>query len=101
MLLIALLVVAAAPATPPCVDVDVGGAVRTDFDCLNARLKSDADAAHRGRPPFKALDARSSDLSLGVYNEAAKRQQMGSNFGKSVVPFRPSPPVYPRGLPSR
>lgn len=101
MLMIALLVVAATPATPPCVNVDVGGAVRTDFDCLNARLKGDADAAHKGQPQLKALDARSSDLSLGVYNEAAKRQQMGRNFGKSVVPFRPPPPVYPRGLPSK
>lgn len=101
MLFVALQLVAAAPATPACVNVDVGGALRTDFDCLNARFKGDVEAAQKGLPQFKGLDARSGDVALGVYNETAKRQQMGGNFGKSVVPLRPPPPVYPPGLPSK
>lgn len=101
MLVLALLTAAAAAATtPPCVEVDVSGTRRTDFECLNAQLKTTADAAHRS-PEIKGLDAASGDTRLGIYNEAAKRQQMGRNFGKSVAPYRPPPPVYPQGLPRK
>jgi len=39
------------------------------------------------------VDARSSDVRVGNPNEAAVRQQYGSNYGRSAVPFRPSAPT--------
>jgi hypothetical protein len=40
------------------------------------------------------IDARSSDTKLGIVNIPAVQQQYGSNFGRSVVPFRVPQPVF-------
>jgi hypothetical protein len=74
-----------------CVEVEVGG--DKSFGCLNQKLKREVERTNPSLnlPP---LDARSPDIRVGNVNEAAVRQQYGSNYGKSVVPFRPPVPTY-------
>jgi hypothetical protein len=87
--------------TPPqsqtferCVDVQVGGE-RNAFGCLNEKLKREVNRVNPSMnlPP---LDARSSDVRVGNVNEAAIREQYGSNYGRSAVPFRPPVASYGR-----
>lgn len=74
-----------------CVEVEVGG--ERSFGCLNQKLKREVERTNPSLnlPP---LDARSPDIRVGNANEAAIRQQYGSNYGKSVVPFRPPVATY-------
>jgi hypothetical protein len=74
-----------------CVDVEIGG--DHALNCLNQQLKREVERVNPtlNVPP---LDARSSDVRVGNVNEAAIRQQYGSNYGRSVIPFRPPPPVF-------
>lgn len=74
-----------------CVDVQIGG--ENAFGCLNDKLKREVDRVNPSMnvPP---LDARSADVHVGNANEAAVREQYGSNYGKSVFPFRPAAPSY-------
>jgi hypothetical protein len=81
----------AASSFERCVDVQIGsdGA----FGCLNQKLKREVEKINPtiNMPP---IDARSSDIRVGNVNEMAVRQQYGSNFGRSVIPYRPPAPVY-------
>lgn len=86
--------------TPPqsqtferCVDVQVGG--ENAFGCLNEKLKREVNRVNPSVnvPP---LDARSSDIRVGNVNEAAIREQYGSNYGKSAFPYRPPTVTYGR-----
>ncbi len=79
-----------APTFERCVDVEIGG--DKAFGCLNQKLKREVD---RTNPPFNQppIDARSPDVRVGNVNEAAVRQQYGSNYGRSVIPFRPAAPI--------
>jgi hypothetical protein len=63
------------------------------LDRLNQQLKRKVDETNPtgNNPP---LDARSPDTKTGVINIPGVQQQYGKNFGNSVVPYRPSPPVY-------
>jgi hypothetical protein len=81
----------ARPARERCVDVEIGG--EHAFGCLNQELKRQADRANPtlNVPP---IDAKSSDIRVGVFNEPGVRQQYGQNFGRSVVPYRPPPPIF-------
>ena len=80
-----------------CVDVEIGGA--RSYGCLNEHLRRDVDkvAPSLNLPP---IDARSSDTRIGVVNIPAVQQQYGSNFGRSVVPFRMPQPTF-NGNPRR
>lgn len=71
-----------------CVDVQIGG--DSAFGCLNDKLRREVDKVNPtlNLPP---IDARSSDVRVGNANEAAVRQQYGSNYGHSATPFRPPP----------
>lgn len=71
-----------------CVDVQIGG--DSAFGCLNEKLRREVDKVNPtlNLPP---IDARSSDVRVGNANEAAVRQQYGSNYGRSATPFRPPP----------
>lgn len=71
-----------------CVDVHIGG--DSAFGCLNEKLRREVDKVNPtlNLPP---IDARSSDVRVGNANEAAVRQQYGSNYGRSATPFRPPP----------
>lgn len=70
-----------------CLDVQIGN--EGAFGCLNQKLRREVDKVNPSLnlPP---VDARSSDVRVGNVNEAAVRQQYGSNYGRSAVPFRPS-----------
>lgn len=72
----------------PCVEVEIGGVKAPSLKCLNQRLQQQVDRVH---PPqnIPPLDATSSAVKLGGYNQTALSQQFGSNFGKSVYPYRP------------
>ncbi len=85
-----------APNFERCVDVQIGG--DSALGCLNQKLKREVERVNPSinLPP---LDARSPDVRVGNANEAAVRQQYGSNYGRSVVPFRPPTPTF--GVPGR
>jgi hypothetical protein len=85
-----------APNFERCVDVQIGG--DSAFGCLNQKLRREVERTNPSinLPP---LDARSPDVRVGNVNEAAVRQQYGSNYGRSVVPFRPPTPTF--GVPGR
>ncbi|QOG23797.1 hypothetical protein FOM02_28115 [Bradyrhizobium sp. SEMIA] len=57
---------------------------------MNEKLRREVDKVNPtlNLPP---IDARSSDVRVGNANEAAVRQQYGSNYGRSVIPYRPPP----------
>jgi hypothetical protein len=71
-----------------CVDVN-----DRSLGCLNEKFKRQVDRVNpvQNTPP---IDAKSSDLKVGVVNVPAVQQQYGRNFGVSAVPFRPAPPVF-------
>lgn len=85
-----------APVTQErCVEVEIGGS--SSFGCLNQKLKREVDRVNP-TPNLPPVDAHSPDTHIGVVNVPAVQQQYGSNFGKSVIPFRPPPSTY--GTPS-
>lgn len=83
-------IIGGTPQPPPtferCIEVEIGrdGA----FGCLNQKLRREADRVNPSinQPP---IDARSPDVRVGSVNEAGVRQQYGSNYGRSAVPYRP------------
>lgn len=69
----------------------------TSLGCLNAKLRQKVDAVN---PPIlntPPIDAKSSDLKVGTVNIPAVQQQYGQNFGRSVIPYRPTV-VYPNAV---
>lgn len=74
-----------------CVDVEIGGS--RAYNCLNEKFKQQVNRINPSQniPP---IDARSVDIRVGVVNTPAVQQQYGRNYGLSVVPFRPAPPVF-------
>ncbi|MBR0960677.1 hypothetical protein JQ566_25405 [Bradyrhizobium japonicum] len=63
------------------------------MDCLNQKLRREVDRVNPSinLPP---IDARSPDNKVGVVNIPGVQQQYGGNFGISVAPYRPAPPVF-------
>jgi len=74
-----------------CVDVEIGSSHA--FDCLNRKLREQVDHVNPSLPAAP-LDASSQDLKVGTVNVPAVQQQYGKNFGVSVVPYRPPPPIF-------
>jgi hypothetical protein len=74
-----------------CVDVKIGN--ESAFGCINQQLRREVNRVNPSLnlPP---IDARSSDVRVGNVNEAAVRQQYGSSYGRSVIPYRPAMPSY-------
>lgn len=81
---------AAVPGNPAssCVEVEIGGEKAPGLNCMNEKLRDQAQSA-RGPVNVPPYDANSKAVSVGGFNQAATAQQFGSNFGKSVVPYRP------------
>jgi hypothetical protein len=75
--------------TQRCVDARVGTA--ESYNCLNDTLRTQAAQQHQAAPGV-SLDATSPAPAVGTFNQAAVREHLGSNFGKSAVPQRPPPP---------
>ncbi len=74
-------------------DGAAGGSERS-FRCLNQKWRQEVDRVNppvTNKPP---IDANSSDLKVGTVNIPGVQQQYGRNFGVSVYPYRPPPPVY-------
>jgi hypothetical protein len=88
----------AAAAAERCVEVEIGAS--KSMDCLNQQLKREVDRVNPtvNQPP---IDARSPDTKVGVVNIPGVQQQYGRNFGLSVVPDRPPPPIYAPSLGGR
>ncbi|HXH45175.1 MAG TPA: hypothetical protein VNK51_15155 [Bradyrhizobium sp.] len=80
-----------------CLDVQIGN--EGAFGCLNQKLRREVDKVNPSLnlPP---IDARSPDVRVGNVNEAAVRQQYGSNYGRSAIPYRP-PSIPTNVLPRR
>jgi hypothetical protein len=81
-----------APTKPEhCAGLESGSS--QSYKCLNDTLRHQVDrtSPQANVPP---LDARSSDIKVGVVNIPAVKEQYGKNFGVSVVPYRPPLPVY-------
>jgi hypothetical protein len=82
-----------------CVEVEIGH--ERSLGCLNEQLKRQVDRINPV-PNIPPIDAKSQDIRVGVFNQMALRQQYGQNFGRSVIPFRPPPPVFTApGVPRR
>ncbi len=80
-----------ATASERCVDVEIAGS--RSFSCLNQELKRQADQINPS-VNVAPIDARSPDIQVGVVNVPAVQQQYGQNFGRSVIPYRPAPPIF-------
>jgi hypothetical protein len=79
-----------------CGGAGTEGRKATDADCAAQKLQSAAKAAqdHAGNQQVPdSPGATSPDISVGVANQAATKQRLGNNFGKSVVPQRPAAPL--------
>src|SRR5215217_6044977 len=74
-----------------CVEVEIGAS--RSMDCLNQKLRREVDRVNptMNLPP---VDARSPGTKVGVVNIPGVQQQYGRNFGVSVVPYRPAPPMF-------
>ncbi len=82
---------------PACVDVTVGGYKTLSYECLGLQMTNpQGNTAAR-----KNLEAMTSPIThhaptrMGLYNQAATRTRMGTNFGTSAFPQRP-PASSPR-----
>lgn len=82
---------ASAGGVDRCVDVQIGSS--RAFDCLNRKLREQADRVNPSMPAAP-LNSSSPDLKVGTVNIPAVQQQYGKNFGVSVMPYRPPPPIY-------
>lgn len=82
---------ASAGGTDRCVDVEIGSSHA--FDCLNRKLREQADRVNPSAPAAP-LDASSPGLKVGTVNLPAVQQQYGKNYGVSVMPYRPPPLIY-------
>ena len=80
-------------ARPSCVEVEIDGEKSPPMTCLNQELEQKAAAVPR-IPNIAPVDATSSGVRTGGFNQAAVSQQYGQNFGKSTEPYRPPAPVY-------
>lgn len=77
----------------PCVDVEIGGEKATSHNCLNRRLQEKVGSV---KPPANVppIGGSSPAVTLGGFNQQALKQQYGSTFGTSSVPYRPQQ-TYP------
>ncbi len=79
----------AQPSHDTCVDVQVGTA--QSYDCLNQKLQATARQTPKLSSDNAApYNANSPGNVTGQFNESATRNRLGSNFGHSVTPERPT-----------
>jgi hypothetical protein len=84
---------------PPstCVQVQVAGQKPSPFNCLNQELQQQVQNVAPSTPSVP-LGASSPSNAAGTFNQTGVAQQYGQNFGKSVIPYRPPPPVFSNPL---
>ncbi len=91
------------PGTPPapmpsCLTVRTGAAAGTKGDampCADAAGVAALAAQHRGARNPSVPDEHSPAPALGLFNQAATKEQFGNTFGKSVIPQAVPAPNYP------
>jgi hypothetical protein len=76
-----------------CVQVEVQGEKPSPYNCLNQELQQQVQGTSQSQPKLP-LGATSPSNAVGTFNEQGVSEQYGQNFGKSVIPYRPTPPVY-------
>jgi len=81
-----------------CVQVEIAGQTASAFDCLNQQLQDQALAASGQNVPAAPLGAGSAPNTVGLFNPFGVAEQYGKNFGVSVIPYRPPPPVFSSGV---
>ena len=84
--------------TTSCVDVRIGN--EQYYNCLNRQMGS-AVPYHRLSASNSPVNAGMPGPAAGLYDQAATREQLGTNFGKSSTPQRPPTPIYPAPLHTR
>ncbi len=80
-----------------CVQVNVKGEKPSAYNCLNQQLQQEVEGAGHAEPGAP-LTATSPSNEVGTFNRQGVSEQYGQNFGKSVIPYRPPPPVFSSGL---
>ncbi|RKP52840.1 hypothetical protein D7S89_02990 [Trinickia fusca] len=84
----------ASPATKPvCVDAEVDGQRALSYDCLSAQLKPKAEPQGSASQTAAESQAKGPSNRVGTFNASAEHNRFGTNWGKSVTPQRPAPPV--------
>ncbi|WP_165487668.1 hypothetical protein [Burkholderia vietnamiensis] len=83
----------AVPTRPVCVDAEVDGKRALSYDCLSEQLKPPpTPEGAASRTAAEGLATAPSNR-VGTFNLSTERNRFGSNWGKSVTPQRPAPPV--------
>lgn len=82
---------------PACVDVTVGGYKTLSYECLGLQMTNPQGntAARKNLEAMTSPITRQAPTRMGLYNQAATRTRMGTNFGTSAFPQRP-PAISPR-----
>ncbi|WP_144637843.1 hypothetical protein [Bordetella genomosp. 13] len=92
-------VLAQAPAAPTgartqpsaCVDVEANGQRSPSYDCLSQQMAPRPPAPHENPALASEGVVRMAPNQVGLANRAATSNRMGSNFGHSAFPQRPTP----------
>jgi hypothetical protein len=86
-----------------CVDVEVDGERRPPLECLNRQLLQTAHAASPADSAFgvDAVLGHGEPNKVGTFSYTGESIRMGSNFGKSAFPQRPTETYAPVIGPTR
>ncbi len=76
-----------------CVQVRIAGETASPYNCLNQELQQQVQGSGAPQPSLP-LGPASPSNQIGTFNEQSVSEQYGKNFGKSVIPYRPPPPVF-------
>lgn len=80
-------------AQPSCMTTEVNGYRSQAYDCLGQLMAAPEDPRHQGAGSLSSERIiQRQPNQLGLFNQAATRVRMGSNFGIAVTPQRPTSP---------
>lgn len=87
-------------APPSCVDVQVEGVRSISFDCLNAKLKAEAQQQGNTPPTITAKDIAGTGAPtiVGTFSYTGTSIRMGNAFGHSAIPQRPPAQSFTNAL---
>lgn len=80
-------------AQPSCMNAEVNGYRSQSYECLGQLMAAPEDPRHKAdsRLSSERIIQRQPN-QLGLFNQAATRLRMGSNFGNAVTPQLPTTP---------
>jgi hypothetical protein len=79
-----------APDARDCAKGEKSAPGKGDYHCLNQGLKRETEQKVP-QPNIPPIGTHSSDISRGLVNIPAVKQQYGTNYGVSVIPRAPPP----------